>query len=619
MKGQTDQQLLRDYAGRRSEAAFAELVRRHIDFVYSAALRMVRDGHLAEDVTQGVFIALAQNANRLSNRPVFSGWLHRTAQNLAANAVRSDVRRRAREQEAAAMNELLSAESDATWEQVAPHLDAALGELSEADHDALLLRYFDRKSAREIAQILGTSEDAAQKRVNRAVERLRYFFAKRGIRVDACGLVVVISANAVQAAPVGLAVTISTTVLAGTTVATTSTGAAVNAVTITTLQKTLIAVIIVAGIATPLVVQHRAQVKLREENQSLRQQVDELSSLVVQAEDQSEFDRSPDPQPLTPKVQPLVPATRSLSQDSQSNNVLAWILRDGRKPPEVVADQLASYLQENGRSAASLLAAFRITGDQTLLQEAIEKYPHDPQVSLVAGFTGNASRDQRRQSLDAFKQSAPDNALANYLSAREFFKSGQIDQALHELSVAHGKQQFQDYFMDFDQNDEEAFRAAGYSVAEAKIFSGYTLLRSHVWELENLSKDMVSLAGSYRQAGDELTAQAMVQMALDLSQRFDGEPSQPYPSRKARLAIESIALEGLDPATPYGGDGQTVNDRLTELAQQRTTADELEDTADQFSLRQKVPDQDWITYKDRWRALGEEAALQWLVGKYGQQ
>src|SRR5438046_5213176 len=171
MNNLTDQQLLRDYTERRAEVAFAELVRRHVDLVYSAALRMVRDAHLAEDVTQSVFVALARNAPQLISRPVLSGWLHRTAQNLAANVVRSDVRRRAREQEAAVMNELLSAEPDHVWEQIAPHLDAALGELSEPDRDALLLRYFERKSAHEIAEILGTSEDAAQKRVSRPVER----------------------------------------------------------------------------------------------------------------------------------------------------------------------------------------------------------------------------------------------------------------------------------------------------------------------------------------------------------------------------------------------------------------------------------------------------------------
>ena len=150
MNGLTDQQLLRDCTERWSEAAFAELMRRHVDLVYSAALRMVRDAHLAEDVTQAVSVASAQNGSQLKDRPVLSGWLHRTAQNLAANTVRSDVRRRAREQEAATMNQLLSPEPDAVWQHVAPHLDEALGELSESDRSAVFLRHFERKSALEM-------------------------------------------------------------------------------------------------------------------------------------------------------------------------------------------------------------------------------------------------------------------------------------------------------------------------------------------------------------------------------------------------------------------------------------------------------------------------------------
>src|SRR5438094_2790859 len=207
MNDQTDAQLLRAYAESRSEAAFGELVRRHVDFVYSAARRMVCDPHLAEDVTQSVFVALAKSAGQLLDRPVLSGWLHRTAQNIAAQTVRTIERRRAREKEAAAMNELLAAEPDISWEQIAPSLDAALGELSDPDRDALFLRYFERKSAREMAQTLGISDDAAQKRVSRAVERLREFFANRGVTIGASGLVVILSTNAVQAAPVGLAAT----------------------------------------------------------------------------------------------------------------------------------------------------------------------------------------------------------------------------------------------------------------------------------------------------------------------------------------------------------------------------------------------------------------------------
>ena len=281
MNAQTDQQLLRDYAANQSDPAFAELVRRHIDLVYSAALRMVCDSHLAEDVTQGVFVALAQNAQQLTNHPVLSGWLHRTTQNLAANAVRANVRRQTREQEAVLMNELTAAEPDATWERIAPHLDAALGELSEPDRDAVLLRYFERKTARDIDETLGISDEAAQKRVSRAVERLREFFAKRGVTVGAGGLVVVISANAVQAAPVGLAATISTAaaLIAGPTLTSATTVTATKAIAMTAMQKFLVAAIVVASVTTPVLVQHRGQTRLAEQDSALQRQAQRLAEI----------------------------------------------------------------------------------------------------------------------------------------------------------------------------------------------------------------------------------------------------------------------------------------------------------------------------------------------------
>jgi RNA polymerase sigma factor (sigma-70 family) len=246
---QTDSQLLRAYIEQRAEPAFAELVRRHVDFVYSAAQRMVCDSHLAEDVTQGVFVALAEQAVQLADRPVLSGWLHSTAQNIAAQTVRTDVRRRAREQEAVAMNELIAGESEAKWEQIAPHLDAALGELGEADHDALLLRYFERKSAQEMAQTLGISDEAAQKRVSRAVERLREFFSTRNVTIGVGGLIILISANAVQSAQIGLVATISAFAsLAGTAVHTSTVTAAAKTIAAITLKKTLVTAALAAAV-----------------------------------------------------------------------------------------------------------------------------------------------------------------------------------------------------------------------------------------------------------------------------------------------------------------------------------------------------------------------------------
>ncbi len=277
----TDQQLLREYAGPRWEAAFAELVRRHVDFVHSAALRMVRDAHLAEDVTQSVFAALAQNARQLVEHPVLAGWLHRTAQNLAANVVRSEVRRRAREQEAVAMNELLAAEPDACWEDIAPQLDATLGELNEADRDALLLRYFERKSAPEMAELLGISTEAAQKRVTRAVERLRKLFSQRNVTIGASGLAAVIAANAVQAAPTGLALTICTATLAGTAVSTSTIITATKTIAMTTLQKTVITTVLAAAAGTGIFEAHQAA-QLRGQVQTLQQSQAPLAEQIQQ-------------------------------------------------------------------------------------------------------------------------------------------------------------------------------------------------------------------------------------------------------------------------------------------------------------------------------------------------
>ena len=344
MNNQSDAQLLRAYAEHRSDPAFAELVRRHVDLVHSAAMRMVCDAHLAQDVTQGVFLALARNAAQLTGSPVLSGWLHRTAQNIAAQTVRTDVRRRVREQEAVAMNELLAPEPDAVWEHIAPQLDTALGELSETDRDALLLRYFERKSASEMASTLGISDEAAQKRVNRAVKRLRECFAKRGLAVGASGLVVAIAANAVQAAPVGLAVTISTAAaLAGTTLTTT-----LNTIAMTTLQKTLITATLAAAIGTGIYETRQAnhwreqslglQEAYAEQIQLLRQERDEATNRLARLASDADSERGGGGELL--RLRGEVGVLR------QQTNALAKLLPVGSVAAErILADKVAQDLQ----------------------------------------------------------------------------------------------------------------------------------------------------------------------------------------------------------------------------------------------------------------------------------
>jgi len=265
---QTDSLLLKAYVERRLEAAFNELVQRHVDLVYSAAIRMVRDPHLAEDVTQGAFIALARQASELVERPTLAGWLHRTAQNIAAQTVRTIERRRAREQEAFAMSDQISTSPDVGWEKIELHLDAALSELIDADRDAVVLRYFHKKSAAEIATILGVSDDTAQKRVSRAVEKLREVFAKNKITIGAGSLGVLISANAVQAAPAGLA----TKILAATSGLTVTAG-------ITMIQKMFIAGFAAVAIGVGIYTFHLQKqiTALQEQQKSLNQQIAQMS------------------------------------------------------------------------------------------------------------------------------------------------------------------------------------------------------------------------------------------------------------------------------------------------------------------------------------------------------
>src|SRR5690349_12681269 len=218
-----DSVLLKEYLEHGSEEAFATLVARHLNKVYSIALRHTRNPHQAEEITQAVFVILAKKSRQLDKQVILSGWLCRTARLSAVTFVRSEIRRSRREQEAHMQNLLNESESE-VWPQIAPLLDAAMAGLSEADHDAVALRFFDGKSMKEIGAALGASEDATKMRVNRAVEKLRIFFTRRGIVCSAAALTAAISANSVQAAPFGLAATISSgAALSGTAIATSTT------------------------------------------------------------------------------------------------------------------------------------------------------------------------------------------------------------------------------------------------------------------------------------------------------------------------------------------------------------------------------------------------------------
>jgi RNA polymerase sigma factor (sigma-70 family) len=213
-----DAELLRRYVTEKSEEAFAELVRRHLDLVYSTALRQLAgDTHLAQDVAQGVFTALARKAASLTDRTTLTGWLYLGAHHAAAQAVRGAQRRRTREQEAYLMHEKLSSSDAVTdWDRVRPVLDGALRELTDADREAVLLRYFERRPFADIGAALHVGDDAARMRVDRALEKLRALLARRGVTSTAAALSAALASEAMVAAPAGLATTITGAALVGT-------------------------------------------------------------------------------------------------------------------------------------------------------------------------------------------------------------------------------------------------------------------------------------------------------------------------------------------------------------------------------------------------------------------
>jgi RNA polymerase sigma factor (sigma-70 family) len=356
MQPKSDAQLLREYAESGSESAFTELVTRHTDLVYSAALRQVPSSDLACDIAQNVFTSLARGARTLAGKlnpdASLAGWLCRCTRNLALNLRRDDFRRHSRERQA--MENLHpSPETAPDWDRLCPMLDEAISGLNEADHDALVLRYFKNQDLRSVGLALGVSDDTAQKRVSRAVERLREFFSKRNVTIGASGLTVVIAANAVQAAPTGLAAAISAAALAGTAVSTSTIITATKTIAMTTLQKTVIGAALVAAVGAGIYEAHQAST-LRTQVQTLQRQ--EL--------------------PLTEQMQQL-----QRERDEATNRLAA------------VSNEIARL-----KSGQPLMALLKLRGQVGLLQQlALSNLQSNSATSILAGLMNDPAQKKLDQ------------------------------------------------------------------------------------------------------------------------------------------------------------------------------------------------------------------------------
>jgi len=279
-----DQHLLRQYADG-SEAAFAELVARHLPLVYSASLRQTGgDAHLAEDIAQQVFADLARKSGSLPAGTVLAGWLHRATRFAARQILRTERRRLAREKESCTMNTPYP-DADPNWEQIRPWLDEALDQMNPLDRDALLLRFFEQRSLKEIGAALGSGEDAARKRVARALEKLRELLGCRGVTTSVSALSLVMTAKGIQSVPANLAGTIAASSLVVGEAAATgiTTFHILRTITMSQFKPAILAATAIAGI-TAAVIQHQAVEKLRAANRSLLEQSQNFAG--IQAENQ---------------------------------------------------------------------------------------------------------------------------------------------------------------------------------------------------------------------------------------------------------------------------------------------------------------------------------------------
>ncbi len=581
-----DDELLSEYAEHHSDKAFAELVARHIDLVYSTAFRLVGETHLARDVAQMVFIGLARKPRSLHNPRVLAGWLYHTTRFKAASALRTEHRQRQRESTAMELN-ALDSDSQSVWQDMAPQLDAAMDTLDLNDRDAVVLRFFKGKSLREVGQALGTSEDAAQKRVTRALEKLRSYFAHRGIAATAALIAAEISAHAVQSAPAGLAAGIAATSLAGAAGGGTTAWALklVEVVAGTNLRITATALIVIAA-ATPMLLSRHAA------------SPDATSAPGTVGTAQPDADLAP-----SPAIKPARPAT---PKESLVERMVA------ESATELTAEQIEAYLQQNKRSAENLLAAFRVSLDKKYLLEAGANFPNDARVQFAA-IANDAFPGENRKWVDAFKATAPDNSLAWYFSALGYFKSKQPNLAVRELSEATRLGSFDNYGEQTCQAVEEMCRLAGRSplAAKFKAACGSRTPPGYLDKLRALAAEMSQVRQQYQDQGDADSANSMAAMTMALGGQLRANDVF---DASMGTAIQKKVLAQLAPKGNYEFLGRPVSEVTGEIDRQREATRQAVQKRNQVLAT--LNEAELSDYFEREKLYGEAKAMQWLEATY---
>jgi hypothetical protein len=305
-----------------------------------------------------------------------------------------------------------------------------------------------------------------------------------------------------------------------------------------------------------------------------------------------------------------VPLPLSFSNTVSITNWLLFLLTNNGEMPKLPREVIDRWLASGRTNAEDLLAARQAGGGMEFLRRALANFPNDPRVLFAASALDDGS-EERRARLDRFQAAAPENALADYLSARDHLKNSRPEQALVDLLAASGKTHFQDYSLDAMQNAEELYLQAGKSAAEAKALATSTALLPHLAQLKSLAQEMGVLQRQYLAAGDGASAEQLAQMGLQLGQQLmDGEGSRTLISQLVGIAVERIVLNPLDPERNYNFLQGNTHEYVAQLDARRAGVRETTQLLDGWM--RNASEADLISYFDRLKIYGESSAMAWL-------
>jgi RNA polymerase sigma factor (sigma-70 family) len=589
-----ESQLLTTFARERDEDAFTALVRLHLNLVFATALRQLGNHSLAEEVTQTVFLALAQKAPSLRANTTLAGWLYQTTVNQSRQRLRTELRRQRREETAAALT-AHSHEGDSIWSAAVPLLDEALLNLPEPDRLAVLLHYMEERPFREVGQKLGIGEDAARKRVDRILEDLTEFFRRHGFALPSATLAIGLSQQAAQAAPAHLKGIIVAQALS--TKFTPTIAAIVMATSKTSLVLTAIAVILTLSVATSLFFAfsgtpaHPGPTAAENLITTSPRTIPPTLVAVNQPPTQ------PPPQP------PTTPEKNFFERINDGDESLAMLSHE-------IAD---AFIARNRTNAQSLLTAYRVTHDMAYLKRAAADFPNDPAVAFRV-LAHDAFPEQRRAWLDQFKKADPENSLPAFLSARDFLEKKDYPAAYAELLDATKKPAFRDYITDHIISLEEIYLNAGYTPAQAKTLGMSAVEMPHIAQLVSMSRQVNDLVRNYQQSGDNTSAEALIQSGLAIADRLKSvQDGGNLLGEMVGLVVEKNFLQQLDPQKTYPFLNTPITPRLQNFPQR-----EAEIRADSQLFSKWIahaPENEILIYFDRLKLFGETAALQWLKSR----